>query len=223
MRTGVRWAALLVVALAGCASMSEIPNEPPVDGLRLSEPKHVALSPFRIKTGQGSRTLVSSYFSKRQPMQGWQPGQEYPIATQIITDELRSLGFRVVESTEGLLAPRIREQLEFLLSGTIEPLMLDIHDTYSGNYTEGHYRLSLRVVDALTGEAVWEGESDGRASLENDPEVIYDLAMGSNIVASLYQNEARVSRLIVMNALRSMIQAHADELKRIFTTRTQQR
>lgn len=213
---------LILAAIAGCAStsMPNIPNEPPIENFVLNEPKNVALSPFRIKTSQGARTFVSSYFSQRQPMRGWQAGQEYPIATQTISDELRSLGFHVFDSTEGLLAPRIREKLEFLLSGTVQPIMLDIRDTYSGNYSEGHYRISLRVVDALTGETAWEGESDGRASLENDPEVRHDLAMGSNIVASLSQNEDRVSRLIIKNALRSMMSAHADEMRRIFTKQT---
>lgn len=221
----VCWALIFVASITGCASTvrPHIPNEPPVEGLRLSEPRNVVLSPFRIKTSQGTRTFVSSYFSQRQPMHGWQAGQEYPVATQTITDELRSLGFHVFDSTEGVLSPRIREKLDFLLSGTVQPIVLDIHDTYSGNYSEGNYRLSLRVVDAMSGETVWEGNSEGRASLENDPEVIHDLATGSNIIASLSQNEDRVSRVILKNAFRSMIRAHTDELRRIFAGKPLQR
>lgn len=178
---------------AGCAStpMPNIPNEPPIKSLILDETRSVALSPFRIKTSQGGRTFVSSYFSQRQPMPGWQAGQEYLIATQTVTVELRSLGINVFELTEGLLAPGIRDKLDFLLSGTVQPIRLDIHDTYSGNYSEGHYRLSLKVVDARSGETVWGGESEAHGSLMNDPEVIHDLAMGSNIVASVSQNEDR--------------------------------
>lgn len=185
--------------------------------LSLNEPRNVALSPFRIKTSQGTRTYVSSYFSQRQPMPGWQAGQEYPIATQTITDELQSMGINVFESIEGLLAPGIREKLDFLLSGAVQPIWLDIHDTYSGNYSQGHYRLSLTILDARTGETVWKGESDGQGSLMNDPEVVHDLAMGSNIVASLSQNEDRLSRLIITNAFRSMMRAHSDEMRVVFT------
>lgn len=213
---------LVFAAIAGCASaaMPDIPNELPINNLALNEPRNVALSPFRIKSSQGARTYVSSYFSQRQPMRGWQAGQEYPISTHTVADELRSMGINVFESMEGLLAAGIREALDFLLSGTVQPIRLDIHDTYSSNYTEGLYRLSLKILDARSGETVWEGESDGQGSLMNDPEVIHDLAMGSNIVASLSQNEDRVSRLIITNAFRSMIRAHAGEMRRIFTTRS---
>src|SRR5512146_2673376 len=105
-------------------------------------------------------TKDSTYFSRSQSMQRGQTGQECPIATQTVTEELRSLGITVVESTEDLLSPRIREKLDFLLSGTVQPLRLNIRDTYSGNYTEGQYRLSLKVVDAQSGETVWERESN---------------------------------------------------------------
>lgn len=212
---------LVFVAIAGCTTMPmpNIPNEPPIKNLALNEPIIVVLSPFRIKASQGVRTYVSSSFSRRQSMQGWQAGQEYPIATQTVTEELRSLGITVVESTEDLLSPGIREKLDFLLSGTVQPIRLDVRDTYSGNYTEGDYRLSLKVVDARSGETVWEGESDGQGSLMNDPEVINDLAMSSNVVASLSQNEARVSRLIITNAFRSMMRARSEELRQVFTLR----
>lgn len=213
----------ILAVIAGCASphMPNITNEPPIKNLALHQPKNVAISPFRIKTGQGARTYVSSYFSQRQPMPGWKAGEEYSVATQTVTEELQSIGINVFESTEGLLAPRIRDKLDFLVSGAVQPVRLEIHDTYSGNYTEGHYRLSLRILDARTGEKAWEGESEGHGSLMNDPEVIHDLAMGSNIVASLSQNEDRVSRVIVTNAFRSMMRAHADEMRRIFTTKTE--
>jgi hypothetical protein len=212
---------LVFAAIAGCASapMPIIPNEPPVKNLILNETRNVVLSPFHIKTSQGTKTFVSSYFSQRQPMRGWQAGQEYPIATQTVTAELRSLGINVFESTEGLLASGIRDKLDFLLSGTAQPIRLDIHDTYSGNYSEGHYRLSLKVVNARNGETVWEGENEAHGSLMNDPEVIHDLAMGSNIVASISQNEDRVSRLIITNAFRGMMRAHSEELSQVFSLR----
>lgn len=212
---------LVFVTVAGCASvpMPIIPNEPPVKSLILSETKNVVLSPFRIKTSQGTKTFVSSYFSQRQPMRGWQAGQEYPVATQIVTEELRSLGINIFESTEGLLAPGIRDKLDFLLSGTVQPIQLDIHDTYSGNYSEGHYRLNVKVVDARSGETVWEGESEAHGSLMNDPEVIHDLAMGSNVVASISQNEDRAARLIITNAFRGMVRTHSEELRRVFSLR----
>jgi len=152
-------------------------------------------------------------------MRGWQAGQEYPIATQTVTEELRSLGITVVESTEDLLSSGIREKLDFLVSGTVQPVRLDIRDTDSGNYTEGHYRLSLKVVGARSGETVWEGESVGQGSLMNDPAVKNDLAISSNIVASLSQNEDRATRLIIANAFRSMMRSHSEELKRVFTLR----
>jgi hypothetical protein len=210
---------LVFAAITGCAStsMPNIPNEPPINSLALTEPIVVVLSPFRITTNQGVRTYVSSSFSRRLSMQGWHAGQEYPIATQTVTEELRSLGIHIVESTEELLLPGMREKLDFLLSGTVQPLRLDIRDTYSGNYTEGRYRLSLKVVDARSGVTVWEGESDGQGSLMNDPAVINDLVMGSNIVASLAQNEDRVSRLIITNAFRSMMRARSEELRQVFT------
>jgi hypothetical protein len=50
----------------------------------------------------------------------------------------------------------------------------------------------------------------------NDPEVIHDLAMGSNIVASISQNEDRVSRLIITNAFRGMIRGQSGELRKVF-------
>ena len=212
---------LILAAISGCAStsMPNIPNEPPIEALQLQGPISVVLSPLRIKTSQGTRTFVSSYFSERQPMPGWRAGEEYPAATQTITDELRDMDFHVYESTEGLLAPRVREKLDFLISGTLESFSLDIHDTYSGNYSEGHYRLTLKFLDMQSGEPVWEGESDGYASLGNNPEVRHDLATGSNIVASLSQNEDRVSRLIIKNAFRSMIRAHSEKLRQVFTLR----
>jgi hypothetical protein len=199
--------------------MPHIPNEPPMNNLALKEPTFVALSPFRIKTSEGVRTYISSSFSRRQSMRGWQAGQEYPIATQTVTEELQSLGITVVEPTEDLLSPGIREKLDFLLSGTVQPVRLDIRDTASGNYTEGHYRLNFKVVGARSGETVWEGESVGQGSLMNDPAVINDLAMSSNIVASLSQNEDRVARLIITNAFRSMMRAHSEELKQVFRLR----
>jgi hypothetical protein len=222
----VRGASLLVfAAIAACTimPMPQLPNEPPMKNLALNEPIIIALFPFRIKTSEGVRTYISSSFSRRRSMRGWQAGQEYPIATQTVTEELRSLGITVVESTEDLLSPGIREKLDFLLSGTVQPVRLDIRDTDSGNYTEGHYRLSLKVVGARSGETIWEGESVGQGSLMNDPEVKNERAMSSNIVASLSQNEDRVSRLIITNAFRSLIRAHSDEMRRIFTTRTGQR
>jgi hypothetical protein len=211
---------LIFAGMAGCAStpMPSIPNEPPLKNLVLDELKNVALSPFRIKTSQDTRTYVSPYISKR----GWRAGQEYPIATQTITEELRSLGFDVYESTESLSPSSIREQPDFLISGEVQPIRLDIHDTHSGNYTEGHYRLSLRIVNARSGETVWEGESDGQGLLMNNPDVAHDLAMDSNILTSLVQNEDRTARLIITNAFRSMMRAHEDKMRRIFTTRTTQ-
>jgi hypothetical protein len=222
----VRGASLFVfAAIAACTTlpMPNLPNEPPLENLALTEPIIVVLSPFRIKTSQGVRTYVSSPFSRRQSMRGWQAEQEYPIATQAVREELRSLGITVLESPDDLLLPGIIEKLNFLLSGTVQPTRLDIRDTYSGNYTEGQYRLSLKVVDARSGETVWEGESLGQGSLMNDPAVKDDLAMSSNIVASLSQNEDRVVRLVITNAFRKMMRAHTDEMRRIFTTRTGQR
>ena len=212
---------LVFMAIAGCATMPtmpmpHIPNEPPLKNLALNAPIIVALSPFRIQTSEGVRTYVTSSFSRRHSMRGWQAGQEYPIATQTVAEELRSLGITVVESTEDLLSPGIREKLDFLLSGTVQPVRLDIRDTDSGNYTEGHYRLSLKVVGVRSGETIWEGESVGQGSLMNDPEVRNDRAMSSNVVASLSQNEDRVARLIITNAFRSMMRAHSEELRRIF-------
>ena len=214
-------ALVLFAAIAGCTTtpMPHIPDEPPLKNLALNEPIIVALSSFRIKTSEGVRTYVSSSFSRRHSMRGWQTGQEYPIATQTVTEELRSLGITVVESTEDLLSPGVREKLDFLLSGTVEPVRLDIRDTASGNYTEGHYRLTFKVVGARSGETVWEGESVGQGSLMNDPAVKNDLAMSSNIVASLSQNEDRVTRLIITNAFRSMMRAHSEELRRVFKLR----
>ena len=81
-------------------------------------------------------------------MEGWHAGREYPIATQTVTEELRSLGMRVFNPTEGLLAPGIRETLDFLLSGTVQPIRFEIHDIPAGNYSEAQYRLNLKVVDA---------------------------------------------------------------------------
>lgn len=216
-------AILMSVAAAGCAtSMPNFPDESPVETLRLQKPVSVVLSPIRIKTSQGTRTFVNSYFSQRHPMPGWRAGEEYPAATQTLTEELNDMGFHVYEATEGLLAQKVREKLDFQLSGTLQPVSLDIHDTYSGNYSEGHYRLAVKFLDMQSGEPVWEGESDGYAALENNPEVRHDLATGSNIIASLSQNEDRVSRLIIKNAFRSMIRAHADEVRRIIITRPEQ-
>lgn len=216
---------LVFAAMAGCTTMPmpHIPNEPLINNLALNGPIVVALSPFRIKTSEGVRTYISSFFSQRHSVRGWQAGQEYPIATQTVTEELQNLGITVVVSTEDLWPPGMTKKLDFLLSGTVQPIHLAIRDNYSGNYTEGKYRLSLKVVDARSGETVWEEENVGQGSLMNDPEVKNDLAMSSNIIASLSQNEDRVTRLIITNAFRSMMRAHTDEMRRIFTTRTSQR
>ena len=68
---------LVFAAIAGCTSapMPVIPNEPPVKNLILNETRNVILSPFRIKTSQGTKTFVSSYFSQRQPMRGGKQGK----------------------------------------------------------------------------------------------------------------------------------------------------
>jgi hypothetical protein len=216
---------LIFAAMAGCTTMPmpHIPNEPPINNLALNGPIVVALSPFRIKTSEGMRTYISSSFSRRHSMRGWQAGQEYPIATQTVTEELQNLGITVVVLTEELFSPGMIKKLDFILSGTVQPIRLAIRDNYSGNYTEGKYRLSLKVIDARSGETVWEEQSVGQGSLMNDPEVKNDLAMSSNIIASLSQNEDRVSRLIITNASRNMMRAHTDEMRRIFTTRIEQR
>jgi hypothetical protein len=216
---------LIFAAMAGCTTMPmpHIPNEPPINNLALNGPIVVALSPFRIKTSEGMRTYISSSFSRRHSMRGWQAGQEYPIATQTVTEELQNLGITVVVLTEELFSPGMIKKLDFILSGTVQPIRLAIRDNYSGNYTEGKYRLSLKVIDARSGETVWEEQSVGQGSLMNDPEVKNDLAMSSNIIASLSQNEERVSRLIITNASRNMMRAHTDEMRRIFTTRIEQK
>jgi hypothetical protein len=142
--------------------------------------------------------------------------REYPIATQTVTEELRSLGMQVFDSREGLLAPGIGEKLDFLLSGTVQPLRIAIHDIPAGNYSGGQYRLSLTVVDARSGETVWEGESEAQGLLMNNPAV-----MSIGMLASISRNEDRLAHLLITNAFRSMIRAHTDELRRIFATRPQ--
>ena len=150
-------------------------------------------------------------------MEGWHAGREYPIATQTVREELRSLGLQVFDSTEGVLAPGIRDTLDFLLSGTVQPIRYEIHDIPAGNYSEAQYRLSLKVVEARSGETVWEGESEAQGLRMNDPPV-----MSIWMQASIARNEDRVAHLLITNAFRSMIRPHTDELRRIFATRLQQ-
>lgn len=150
-------------------------------------------------------------------MEGWHAGREYPIATQTVTEELRSLGLRVFDSTEGLLAPEIRETRDSLLSGTVQPTRFEIHDIPAGSYTEAQYHLNLTVVDARSGETVWEGESEAQGFLMNDPAV-----MSIGMRASIARNEDRLAHLLITNAFRSMLRGHTDELRRIFATRPQQ-
>jgi hypothetical protein len=212
-------ALLVFAAVAGCSS-TLIPNnpiEPPLTSLSLKEPRNIALSPFRIQTNQGTRAFVSTIYRGQRPMEGWHAGREYPIATQTVTEELRSLGLQVFNSTEGLSAPGIRETLDFLLSGTVQPTRFEIHDIPAGSYTEAQYRLSLKVVDARSGETIWEGESEAQGFLMNDPPV-----MSIGMRASIARNEDRLAHLLITNAFRSMIRAHTDELRRIFATRPQQ-
>jgi len=212
-------ALLVFAAVAGCSS-TLIPNnpiEPPITSLSLKEPRNIALSPFRIQTNQGTRAFVSTIYRGQRPMEGWHAGREYPIATQTVTEELRSLGLQVFNSTEGLSAPGIRETLDFLLSGTVQPSRFEIHDIPAGSYTEAQYRLNLTVVDARSGETVWEGESEAQGFLMNDPPV-----MSIGMRASIARNEDRLALLLITNAFRSMIRAHTDELRRIFATRPQQ-
>jgi len=212
-------ALLVFAAVAGCSStfMPNNPIEPPITSLSLNEPRTIALSPFRIQTNQGTRAFVSTQFRAQRPMEGWHAGREYPIATQTVREELRSLGLQVFDSTEGLLAPGIRDTLDFLLSGTVQPTRFAIHDIPAGSYIEGQYRLSLKVVEARSGETVWEGESEAQGFLMNDPPV-----MSIGMRASIARNEDRLAHLLITNAFRSMIRAHTDELRRIFATRPQQ-
>src|SRR4029077_8503151 len=206
-------ALLVFAAVAGCSS-TFIPNhpiEPPLTSLSLNEPRSIAVSPFRIQTNQGTRAFVSTIYRGQRPMEGWHAGREYPIATQTVTEELRSLGLRVFDSTESGLAPEIRETLDFLVSGTVQPTRYEIHDIPAGSYTEAQYRLNLTVVDARIGETVWEGESEAQGFLMNDPPV-----MSIGMRASIARNEDRLARLLITNAFRSMIRAHTDELRRIF-------
>jgi len=212
-------ALLVFAAVAGCSS-TLIPNhpiEPPITSLSLNEPRNIALSPFRIQTNQGTRAFVSTQFRAQRPMEGWHAGREYPIATQTVTEELRSLGLQVFDSTEGVLAPGIRETHDFLLSGTVQPIRYEIHDIPAGNYSEAKYRLNLTVVDARSGETVWEGESEAQGLRLNDPAV-----MSIWMRASIARNEDRLAHLLITNAFRSMMRAHTDELRRIFATRPQQ-
>jgi hypothetical protein len=211
-------ALLVFAAVGGCSTfMPNNPIEPPITSLSLKEPRTIALSPFRIQTNQGTRAFVSTIYRGQRPMEGWHAGREYPIATQTVTEELRSLGLRVFDSTEGLLAPEIRETLDFLLSGTVQPTRFEIHDIPAGSYTEAQYRLNLTVVDARSGETVWEGESEAQGFLMNDPAV-----MSIGMRASIARNEDRLAHLLITNAFRSMIRGHTDELRRIFATRPQQ-
>jgi hypothetical protein len=211
-------ALLVFAAVAGCSTfMPNHPIEPPLTSLSLNEPRTIALSPFRIRTNQGTRAFVSTQFRAQRPMEGWHAGREYPIATQTVTAELRSLGLQVFDSTEGLLAPGIRETRDFLLSGTVQPTRFEIHDIPAGSYTEAQYRLNLTVVEARSGETVWEGESEAQGFLMNDPPV-----MSIGMRASIARNEDRLAHLLITNAFRSMIRGHTDELRRIFATRPQQ-
>ena len=210
-------ALLVFAAVAGCSS-TLIPNnpiEPPITSLSLKEPRNIALSPFRIQTNQGTRAFVSTQFRAQRPMEGWHAGREYPIATQTVTEELRSLGLHVFDSTEGLLAPGIRETLDFLLSGTVQPSRFEIHDIPAGSYTEAQYRLNLTVVDARSGKTVWEGESEAQGLRMNDPPI-----MSIWMQASIARNEDRLAHLLLTNAFRSMIRPHTDELRRIFAARS---
>jgi len=210
-------ALLVFTAVAGCSS-TLIPNnpiEPPITSLSLKEPRNIALSPFRIQTNQGTRAFVSTIYRGQRPMEGWHAGREYPIATQTVTEELRSLGLRVFDSTEGLLAPEIRETLDFLLSGTVQPIRYEIHDIPAGNYSEAQYRLNLTVVDARSGKTVWEGESEAQGLRMNDPPI-----MSIWMQASIARNEDRLAHLLLTNAFRSMIRPHTDELRRIFAARS---
>ena len=213
-------ALLVFAAVAGCSStfMPDNPIEPPLTSLSLNEPRTIALSPFRIQTNQGTRAFVSTQFRAQRPMEGWHAGREYPIATQTVTAELRSLGLQVFDSTEGLLAPGIRETRDFLLSGTVQPLRFEIHDIPAGSYTEAQYRLSLKVVEARSGETVWEGESEAQGFLMNDPAV-----MSIGMRASIARNEDRLAHLLLTNAFRSMIRGHSEELNRVFSLRAASR
>jgi hypothetical protein len=213
-------ALLVFAAVAGCSS-TLIPNnpiEPPLTSLIVNEPRNIALSPFRIQTNQGTRAFVSTVFRSQRPMEGWHAGREYPIATQTVTEELRSLGMRVFDSTEGLLAPGIRDTLDFLLSGTVQPLRFEIHDIPAGNYSEAQYRLNLKVVDARSGETVWEGESEAQGLLMNDPAI-----MSIWMHASISRIEDRLAHLLITNAFRSMIRGHSEELNRVFSLRAASR
>jgi len=213
-------ALLVFAAVAGCSS-TLIPNnpiEPPITSLSLNEPRNIALSPFRIQTNQGTRAFVSTVMRGQRPMEGWHAGREYPIATQTVTEELRSLGMRVFDSTEGLLAPGIRDTLDFLLSGTVQPIRFEIHDIPAGNYSEAQYRLNLKVVDARSGETVWEGESEAQGLLMNDPAIL-----SIWMHASISRNEDRLAHLLITNAFRSMIRGHSEELNRVFSLRAASR
>ena len=213
-------ALLVFAAVAGCSS-TFIPNhpiEPPPTSLSLKEPRSIALSPFRIQTNKGTRAFVSTIYRGQRPMEGWHAGREYPIATQTVTEELRSLGLQVFNSTEGLSAPGIRETLDFLLSGTVQPSRFEIHDIPAGSYIEGQYRLSLKVVEARSGETVWEGESEAQGFLMNDPAV-----MSIGMRASIARNEDRLAHLLITNAFRSMMRAHSEELTQVFSLRASSR
>jgi hypothetical protein len=213
-------ALLVFAAVAGCSS-TVIPNhpiEPPLTSLSLKEPRTIALSPFRIQTNQGTRAFVSTIYRGQRPMEGWHAGREYPIATQTVTEELRSLGLRVFDSTESGLAPEIRETLDFLVSGTVQPTRYEIHDIPAGSYTEAQYRLNLTVVDARIGETVWEGESEAQGFLMNDPPV---MSIGMRV--SIARNEDRLAHLLITNAFRSMIRGHSDEFNKVFSLRAASR
>ena len=213
-------ALLVFAAIAGCSSTltPNNPIEPPITSLSLNEPRNIALSPFRIQTNQGTRAFLSSQFRAHRPMEGWHAGREYPIATQTVTEELRSLGLQVFDSTEGLLAPGIRDTLDFLLSGTVQPTRFEIHDIPAGNYSEAQYRLNLKVVDARSGETVWEGESEAQGLLMNDPAI-----MSIWMRASIARNEDRMAHLLITNAFRSMMRAHSEELNQVFSLRAASR
>ncbi len=113
------------------------------------------------------------------------------------------------ESLSKQMGPPL-DTLDFLLSGTVQPIRLEIHDIPAGNYSEGEYRLSLKVVDARSGETVAQG------LLLNDPPI-----MSIWMQASIARNEDRMAHLLITNAFRSMMRAHTDELRRIFATRPQ--
>jgi hypothetical protein len=188
--------------------MPSVQNESPLKRVAPTQAIHIAVSPFHIKDA-GSSVLIYGLLHGEQSLGTQIPGSEAPITTQTVTEELRAMGFNIMKVGAGLITPKMMDKLDYIFNGTISPVHIATYGHFAGQHTEVLCVLNLEVLDAQTGDTLWESSADGQAAVENDPPVYLNRV---NTRSAIQENFVRATKIAIQNAFRKTMRDHAPEL-----------